>query len=184
MGLLSIGTFVLCCFCPLGLFSLLPPDHMSRMGTAHTLSRDHMNRNDIVRLDCWSINIFSRLGLLSTFILIFGAFVLLGFCPLGFCPSPHVITWTEWGLPTPVPRDYINRNSIVHLNCWSIIWDKCSDKSQQCVSPRFTNNINVIRNKTLIPICRHNWWPKTIIVPFTVWPIQSVVWLFFRNSKM
>ena len=71
-----------------------------------------MNRNGIVHLDCWSIKIFSLLGVLSALI-----FILWGFCPmlllaiLAFlCPPTwphdenvdcphlyHVITWTEMG---------------------------------------------------------------------------------------
>ena len=69
-----------------------------------------MNRNGIVHLDCWSIKIFSLLGVLSALI-----FILWGFCPMVFlsilaffCPPIwshdenidclhlyHVITWTE-----------------------------------------------------------------------------------------
>ena len=51
-------------FCPLGLFSVPPP-----------VSHDHMNRNGIVILDCWNINIFfGFLGLFSALIFILGAF--------------------------------------------------------------------------------------------------------------
>ena len=97
-------------FCPLGLFSVPPP-----------VSRDHMNRNGIVILDCWNIKIFfGFLGLLSALIFILGAFGLWCFCPLGFSLSHHMIILTEWGMCTPVSRDHMNRNGIVHLDLWSI----------------------------------------------------------------
>ena len=71
-----------------------------------------MNRNGIIHLECWSIRIFSLLGILSAF-----NFILWGFCPimllsiLAFlylpkwsheenviCPHLYnVITWTEMG---------------------------------------------------------------------------------------
>ena len=79
-----------------------------------------MNRNGIVHLDCCSGNTFSGLGLLSTLIFILRAFVLWGFCPMWLFSVPHVITWTEWGLSTPVSRDHMNRNGVVHLDCWSV----------------------------------------------------------------
>ena len=61
---------------------------------------DHMNRNLIVHFDCWSGNIVSFLGLLSTLIFIFGAFVLWSFCSSGLYSVP--------------PRDHMNRMGIVH----------------------------------------------------------------------
>ena len=137
----------------------------------------------IVHLDCWSIKIFSLLGVLSALIFIlwgfynmvllsilaflcpptwshdenvdcphlyhvimgsytlivwilkyffsFGGFVRFDFYPLGllsygafvhfgFFLSAHVIAWWECWLSTPVSCDYINRNGIVHLDCYSI----------------------------------------------------------------
>ena len=71
----------------------------------------------IVHLDCWSIKIFSLLGVLSAF-----SFILWGFCPMvlfihfGFSLSAHVIAWRECWLSTPVACDH----GIVHLDCWSI----------------------------------------------------------------
>ena len=79
-----------------------------------------MNRNGIVHLDCWNIKTcFAFLGLLSALIFILGAFDLWCFCPLGFSLS-HMIILTEWGMCTPVSRDHMNRNGIVHLDLWSI----------------------------------------------------------------
>ena len=131
LGLLSalifiLGAFDLWCFCPLG-FSL--SHHMiilTEWGMCTPVSRDHMNRNGIVHLDLWSIKIFSGfVGLLSAVIFILGAFVLWCFCPLGFSLSHHMIILTEWGMCTPVSRDHVNRNGIVHLDCWeyqNIFW--------------------------------------------------------------
>ena len=69
--------------------------------------------------------LFCFLGLLSALIFILGAFVLWYFCPLGFSLSHHMIILTEWGMCTPVSRDHVNRNGIVHLDCWeyqNIFW--------------------------------------------------------------
>ena len=77
------------------------------------LSCDHR----IVHLDCWSIKIFSLLGVLSALI-----FILLGLLSygalvhFGFPPSAHVIAWRECWLSTPVWCNH----GIVHLDCWSI----------------------------------------------------------------
>ena len=109
-----------------GLFSVPPHDHINRMGNVlfsvpPPVSRDHMNRNGIVNLNCWNIKIFfGFLGLLSALIFILGAFGLWCFCPLGFSLSHHMIILTEWGMCTPVSRDHMNRNGIVHLDLWSI----------------------------------------------------------------
>ena len=80
-----------------------------------------MSRNGIVHLDCWSIRIFSLLGIFVRFDL-----YPLGFLPngayvhFGFSLSSHVIAWWECWLSTPVPCDQMNRNGIVHLDCWNI----------------------------------------------------------------
>ena len=80
-----------------------------------------MNRNGIVHLDCWSIKIFlgfwgfCLLWFLSLGLLSYGAFV-----HWGFSLSHHVIIWTELELCTPVSRDHMNRNGIVHLDCLNI----------------------------------------------------------------
>ena len=123
---LVLGAFVCFNFYPWG-FSL--SHHViiwTELGLCSSVSRDHMNRNGIVHLDCWNIKIlFCFLGLLSALIFILGAFVLWCFCPLGFSQSHHMIILTEWGMCTPVSRDHVNRNGIVHLDCWeyqNIFW--------------------------------------------------------------
>ena len=123
LNILSFGGFVPFEFYPLGIlscsafvcfgFSLFANRIAWRECWLSTLvSRDHMNRNGIEHLDCWSIKIFSFLGVLSALI-----FILYCFCPmvlfsiLAFlCPLtgshdknvdfPHlyqVIIWTEMG---------------------------------------------------------------------------------------
>ena len=77
------------------------------------VSCDH----EIVHLDCWSIKIFSLLGVLSD--LIFILLRLLSYGALvhfGFSLSTHVITWRECWLSTPVSCDH----GIIHLDCWRI----------------------------------------------------------------
>ena len=109
---LSFDVFVLRCFCPFWLFSVCQRDRITRMLIVHTCvmwSRAHQQKYDHT-LDCWSIKIFSLLGILSPLI-----FIIWGFCPmvllsiLAFlCPPTwshdenvdcphlhHVITWTE-----------------------------------------------------------------------------------------
>ena len=71
----------------------------------------------IVHLDCWSIKIFSLLGVLSAL-----SFIRWGFCPMvlfvhfGFSLSTHVKAWRECWLSTLESCDH----EIVHLDCWSI----------------------------------------------------------------
>ena len=78
-----------------------------------SVSCDH----GIVHLDCWSIKIFSLLGVLSAL-----SFILWFFCPMvlfvhfGFSLSAHVIAWRECWLSTLVSCDH----EIIHLDCWSI----------------------------------------------------------------
>ena len=81
------------------------------------VSPDHMNRNGIVHLECYGTKVFSGLRLLSALIFILGAFVLLGFCHWGLSLPPLIslITRTEWGLPTPVSCDNMNRKGTVQL---------------------------------------------------------------------
>ena len=52
--------------------------------------RDLMNRNWIVQFNCWSIKLFSVLGLLSALI-----FILWGSCPMMLSLSAYLITWIE-----------------------------------------------------------------------------------------
>ena len=107
LGLLSYGAFVHF------VFSLSTKEIAWRECWLSTpVSCDHMTRNEIVHLDCWSIKIFALLGVLSALI-----FILWGFCPMVLlsisaflCPHTwshdehvdcphlyHVITWTEMG---------------------------------------------------------------------------------------
>ena len=99
---LSFGASVLWCFCPLGAF--LIPAHVITWRRESWLSTpvscDHMNRNGIVHLDCWSIKIFSGFGAFVRFDFILRVFVLWCFCPLGLFSVP--------------PRDHMNRTGIVH----------------------------------------------------------------------
>ena len=122
--LIVIGGFVRFDFYPLGLLSYGAFVHFGFSLSTHVIawrecwflsppvSCDHMNRNGIVHLDCWSIKIFSLLGVLSALI-----FILWGLCPMVLlsivaflCPPTwshdenvdcphlyHVITWTEMG---------------------------------------------------------------------------------------
>ena len=120
-NIFSFGGFVRFDFYPLAILSDGAFVHFGISLCAHVIawwecwlstpvSCDHMNRNGIVHLDCWSIKIFSLLGVLSALI-----FILWFFCPivllsiLAFlCPPTwshddnfdcphlyHVITWTE-----------------------------------------------------------------------------------------
>ena len=111
---LSFGAFVLWCFCPLLLFSVLPYVIAWRECWLSTpVSCDH----GIVHLDCWSIKIFSHfywfcpLWFWSFVLSFYGAFV--HFC---FSLSANVIAWREFWLSTPVSCDHM----IVHLDFWSI----------------------------------------------------------------
>ena len=198
-NIFSFGGFVHLDFYPLGLLSYRAFVHFGFYLSAHviawrecwlstpvSLSCDHMNRNGIVHLDCWSIKIFPLLGFCPLWFLSFWAFVLLCFCPFwlfsvrprdrtmrmlivhtcimwsheqkwdrtpwlleyknifsfggfvrfdfytlgllsygafvhfGFSLSTHMIARQECWLSTPVSCDHINRNGIVHLDCWSI----------------------------------------------------------------
>ena len=115
------GFFVRFDFYPLGLLSYGAFVHFGYSLSAHLIawrecwlstpvSCDHMNRNGIVYLDCWSIKIFPFYQVFSALI-----FILWGFCPMVLlsispflclptwshdknvdCPHLyHVITWTE-----------------------------------------------------------------------------------------
>ena len=116
-------------FYPLGLLSYGAIVHFSFSLSVYVIawwecwlstpvSCDHMNRNWIVHLDCWSIRIFSLLGVLSDLI-----FILWGFCSMvlfvhfSFSLPTYVITWQECWLFTHVPFDQKNRNRIIDLDC-------------------------------------------------------------------
>ena len=80
-----------------------------------------MNRNGIVHLDFWGIKIFSLLGVLSALILILLGFLSYGaFVHFVFSLSALWIAWQDCWLSTPVSRDHMTRNGIIHLDCWSI----------------------------------------------------------------
>ena len=118
---LSFGAFVLWCFCPFWRFSVHPCDRMTRMLIVHTcIMWSHEQKWDRTPWLLEFQNIFS-----------FGCFVRFDFYPLdlfsygafvhfGFSLSTHVIAWRECWLSTPVSCDHMNRNGIVHLDCWSI----------------------------------------------------------------
>ena len=119
LGVLSALSFIRWGFCPMVLFvhfgfSLSTHVKAWRECWLSTLeSCDH----EIVHLDCWSIKIFSLLGVLSAL-----SFILWFFCPMvlfvhfGFSLSAHVIAWRECWLSTLVSCDH----GIVHLDCWRI----------------------------------------------------------------
>ena len=96
LGLSSYGAFVHFCF-------LCPPTwlHDENVDYPH-LYRDHL----IVRLDCWSIKIFSHIwGFCPLWFWSFGAFILWCFCP--------------FLLFSVRPRDRMTRMLIVHT---CIMW--------------------------------------------------------------
>ena len=125
---LIFGGFVRFDFYPLGLssygafvhFCISLSDHVitwRKCWLSTPVSCDHV----IVHHDCWSIKIFSLLGVCKLWFLSFGAFV-----HFGFSLSTHVIAWRECWSSTPVSCDH----GIVHLDCWSIkifshIWGFC-----------------------------------------------------------
>ena len=123
LGVLSALIFILWGFCPMVLLSYGAFVYFGFSLSAHVIARrecwlstpdscDHMNRNGIIQIDCWSIKIFPLFGVLSALI-----FILWGFCPMVLlsisaflclptwshdenvdCPHLyHVITWTEMG---------------------------------------------------------------------------------------
>ena len=93
-------------FCPVGILSI--GAFLCSSTWSHEQNEDcihlyhvcnHMNRMGTVQLEYWRIPIV-WIGILSVVVFVLGTFVLWGFCQLDFFLSPHVITWTEWGLST------------------------------------------------------------------------------------
>ena len=124
---LSALIFILCSFCPMVLLSILaflcPPtwSHDENVDCPHlyhviTCSEKIWSYTLIVIVlkyfpfECFVRFDFYPLGLLS-----YGAFV-----HFGVSLSAHVIAWRECWLSTPVSCDHMNRNGIIHLDCWSI----------------------------------------------------------------
>ena len=118
---LSFGSFVLWCFCPFWLFSVHPHDRMTRMLIVHTcIMWSHEQKWDRTHWllefqNIFSFGCFVRFNFYPLFLLSYGAFV-----HFGFSLSAHVIAWRECWLSTPVSCDHMNRNGIIHLDCWSI----------------------------------------------------------------
>ena len=118
LGVLSALSFIRWGFCPMVLFV-----HFGFSLSAHVkawrecwlstlVSCDH----EIVHLDCWSIKIFSLLGVLSALIFILWIFLsYAAFVHFGFSLSAHVKAWRECWFSTSVSCDH----GIVHLDCWS-----------------------------------------------------------------
>ena len=100
-----------------------PRDSMMRMLIVYTcIMWSHDQRWDIVHLDCWSIKIFSLLGVLSALIFIlwllsYCAFV--SFSLFSVCPRDQhdVKCW----MSTPVSCDHDQRWDIVHLDCFNVL---------------------------------------------------------------
>ena len=118
---LSFEAFVLLCFCPLWLFFVHPRDRMTRMLIVHTcIMWSHEQKWDrtpwlLEFQNIFSFGCFVRFDFYPLDLLSYGAFV-----HFGFSLSTHVIAWRECWLSTPVSCDHMNRNGIVHLDCWSI----------------------------------------------------------------
>ena len=138
LGVLSTLIFILCCFCPmllLSIFSFLCPPTWS-------------NDKNVYCPHLYHVIIWNRKWDRTSWL--FGVlknFLFWGFCPLwflsfgAFCPmfafwlflafslSAHVTAWQECWLSTPVSCDHMNRNGIIHLDCWSIkifsLWGFC-----------------------------------------------------------
>ena len=107
---LSFGAFVLWYFCPLGLFSVRPRD-VDCPHVHHLITYQKWDCTSWF-LGYWNIESFGGfvrfdfypLGLLS-----YGAFVHFGF---------SLCTQVMLTVHTCCDRDYMNRNGIVHLDCW------------------------------------------------------------------
>ena len=127
LGVLSTLIFILWGFCPIVLLSIVAFSLSTHViawrecWLSTPVSCDHMNRKwdrtpwllefqNIFSFGCFVRFDFYPLDLLS-----YGAFV-----HFGFSLSTHVIAWRECWLSTPVSCDHMNRNGIVHLDCWSI----------------------------------------------------------------
>ena len=130
LNILSFGGFVPFDFYPLSLlscsalsifgFSLFANGIAWRQCWLSTpVSCDHMNRNRVVYLDCWSIKMFSLLGFCSLSFWSFGPLSYGAFVRFGLFLSAHVIALRECWLSTPVPCDHMNRNWIVQIDCLS-----------------------------------------------------------------
>ena len=125
LGVLSVFNFilafVLCCFCPVWLFSVRPRHRMMRMLMVHTcMIWSHEQKWDRTPwlLEYW--NIFSFGGFVRFDFYLLGLLSYGAFVHFGFSLSAHVIAWRECSLSTTVWCDHMNRNGIVHLDCWSI----------------------------------------------------------------
>ena len=127
LGVLSTLIFILWGFCPIVLLSIVafslstPRDRMTRMLIVHTcIMWSHEQKWDrtpwlLEFQNIFSFGCFVRFDFYPLDLLSYGAFV-----HFGFSLSTHVIAWRECWLSTPVSCDHMNRNGIVHLDCWSI----------------------------------------------------------------
>ena len=118
LGVLSALSFILWFFCPMVLFV-----HFGFSLSAHVIawrecwlstlvSCDH----EIVQLDCWSIKIFSLLGVLSALI-----FILWILCPMVLLSILAFLCPLTWRHDENVDFPQVYRDhEIVHLDCWSI----------------------------------------------------------------
>ena len=105
------------------LFSVCKHDRMTTVLIVHTcIMWSHDQRWDIVHLDFFSSKMSSSFGFFVHALI----FILRGCCPMvllfifSFLCPPTWSAWWECWLSTPVSCDHMNRNGIVHLDCWSI----------------------------------------------------------------